>query len=94
MEKTLTPAEQKRRELAAQSGGLLREAWLHGHLWTLKLATDPSVTVSITSGTLPYRVTWVTSGDKKIGGKWETVDYTRSRSFGKIESLLEFLREF
>lgn len=90
----LSPSEQRRRDLAAQSGGLLKEAWLHGYLWILKLANDDGVTVDIRGGSRPYRVTWQTSGDRMVKGELRAVDYTRSRSFAKVESLFKFLREF
>ena len=88
---TLSTAEQRRRDLAAQSGGLLTEQWEHGYLWSL--ATAGGVQVSIVGGTRPYRAVWQTSGDRMVKGELKAVDYTRTRSFGKAESLFKFLRE-
>ena len=87
-----TTAEKRRRTLAEQSQGLLQEEWLHGSLWNLSMVGDPSVTVAITSGTRPYKVTWQTSGDRKVNGEYKAVDFSRSRSFGKVESMLNFLK--
>jgi len=90
----LAPAEQARRDLAAQSDGLLVEAWDHGYLWALTLASDDAVDVSIVGGARPYRVTYPSSGDRMVRGELRAVDYERSRSFAKVESLFKFLREF
>jgi hypothetical protein len=90
----LSTSEQRRRDLAAQSEGLLKEEWLHGHLWILTIANDKSVQVSIVSGARPYKVIWHTSGDRKVKGEWRAKDYERSRSFAKVESLFKFLKEF
>ena len=92
--KPLTTAEQRRRDLAAQSGGLLVECWLHGSLWALELKGDDTVTVHVGTGSRPYRVSWATSGDRWVKGELKAVDFERSRSFGKVESLFKFLREF
>jgi hypothetical protein len=92
--KTLTTAEQARRDLAAQSDGLLVEAWEHGYLWALTLASDDTVYVSIVGGARPYRVTYPSSGDRMVKGELKAVDYERSRSFAKTESLFKFLRGF
>lgn len=91
---TLTTAEHRRRSLAEQSEGLLKEEWLHGCLWSLSLSTDEGVAVAITSARRPYRVTWQTSGDRMVKGEWVATDFERHRSFGKAESLFKFLREF
>jgi hypothetical protein len=88
---TLSTAEQRRRDLAAQSCGLLTEQWENGYLWSL--ATAGGVHVSIVSGKRPYRAVWQTSGDRMVKGALRAVDFERSRSFGKVESLFKFLRE-
>jgi hypothetical protein len=90
-DKALTTAEQRRRDLAAQSGGLLIEQWEHGSLWSL--ATAGGVHVSVVSGKRPYRAVWQTSGDCMVKGQLQAVDYTRSRSFAKVDSLFKFLKE-
>lgn len=94
MKETISKAEQKRKDLAEKSKGLLKEEWLHGYLWNLSLVTDPSVTVSIVNSHRPYKVKWQTSGDRKINGKYKAVGYERSRSFKKLDSLLKFLETF
>ena len=87
---TLKPAEQCRRDLAIASGGLLQESWLHGYLWILELVTDSGVTVDVYPGRKrQYRVTW-----NAAVGEWQSGYKSRSRSFSKIESLLDFLKEF
>jgi hypothetical protein len=91
--KTLTTAEQRHRDLAAQSDGLLVESWLHGHLWALELRGDDTVTVHVGTGSRPYRVAYPSSGDRMVRGELQAVDYERSRSFAKVESLFKFLRE-
>ena len=88
---TLSTAEQRRRDLAAQSGGLLIEQWEYGYLWSL--ATAGGVHVSIVSGKRPYRAMWQTSGDRMVKGQLQAVDYERSRSFAKVDSLFKFLKE-
>jgi len=90
----ITATEQRRRDLAAQSGGLLVESWLHGHLWALELKGNDTVTVHIRTGSRPYRVAYPSSGDRMVKGQLQAVDYERIRSFAKAESLFKFLREF
>jgi len=92
--KTLSPSEQTRRDLAAQSDGLLTEQWEHGYLWALTLSSDDTVYVSVVGGARPYRVTYPSSGDRMVKGELKAVDYERSRSFKKSESLFKFLKEF
>ena len=87
----LTAAEQRRRDLAVQSEGLLIEQWEHGSLWSI--ATAGGVHIEIRSGARPYRAVWEASGDRMVNGELRAVDYERSRSFGKAESLFKFLRE-
>ena len=90
----LAATEQRRRDLAAKSEGLLVESWLHGFLWALELRGDDTVTVHVGTGSRPYRVSWTTSGDRMVKGELRAVDFERSRSFAKVESLFKFLREF
>lgn len=92
--KALTVAEQKRRDLARRSQGLLQEDWLHGTLWSLSLVGNPNVTVAVVSGSRPYRVIWKTSGDRKVNGEYKAIDFHRSRSFARVDSLLAFLEDF
>lgn len=92
--KKISKAEQQRKDLAEKSKGLLKEEWLHGYLWNLSLTSDPTVTVSIVSSHRPYKVKWQTSGDRKVNGKYKAIDYERSRSFKKLDSLLKFLETF
>jgi hypothetical protein len=51
------------------------------------------VHVSVVGGTRPYRAVWQTSGDRMVKGELRAVDYERSRSFAKVDSLFKFLRE-
>ena len=93
---TLSETAQRQLEMVKAANGKLEPIWLHGYLWKVGHASIDGVFIEYRHQLYnrPYRVTWNTSGDRKVNGKWKAVDYTRSRCFKHLNSALEFIEGF
>jgi hypothetical protein len=82
-------------EALDRSNGLLEKDFAAGQWWALRCAQDKGITVHYGSRQRPYRVMWKTCGDyRKRNGEIASRTFCRTRSFGKIDSVLKFIQEF
>ena len=95
--KALTQSEQGRRDLVAQSNGLLKECWLQGYLWRVTDTAGNGLTIYSHNPRLysrPYKVCWQADADRWVRGELKPAMVDRSRSFKHLDSMLKFISEF